>query len=107
MRASGARAGGPKNGSRSRFPELTTSFRGRCFCMGKKIRFGDLVRNSGRPKVVTLWTEPSKDRSFREAIKANKVLTVMQKTATRQTDFGKIGFHENEHAAYMVFPRGL
>jgi len=28
---------------------------------GKTIRFGDLVRESGRPHVATLWVDPEKD----------------------------------------------
>ncbi len=75
--------------------------------MEKKIRFGDLVRNSGRPQSVTLWAEPKKIPSFRKAIKENRVLTLVQSPGTKAKDFGRIGFHEQPHASYLIFPRKL
>jgi|ERR1051326_1219769 hypothetical protein len=74
--------------------------------MGKKIRFGDLVRASGRPEIVTLWTKPTQNRSFIKAVKANRVLTVFQGRGQRR-DSGQIGFHERANALYLVFPRPL
>ena len=71
------------------------------------MRFGDLVRSAGRPQTVTLWTGPKKDRSFNQARRQNRVLTVVQKPTTKHKDFGIIGFHEEPHAPYLVFPRPL
>jgi hypothetical protein len=73
--------------------------------MEKKIRFGELVRHSGRPQVVTLWTEPSQDRRLARAIKENRVLTVIQEHGTR--DYGLAGLQEHPHAIYVIFPRPL
>ena len=75
--------------------------------MEKKTRFGDLVRESGRPQPFTLWTDPKHDRSFSQAVKANRVLTVIQEPGSKHKDFGIIGFHEQPHASYLVFPRSL
>lgn len=50
--------------------------------MEKQVRFGDLVRNSGRPQVLTLWTAPEKDRTASRALKENRVLTVMEPPGT-------------------------
>jgi hypothetical protein len=36
---------------------------------GKKIRFSAVVKNSGRPTQVTLWTDPAKDPGFKKAIR--------------------------------------
>jgi hypothetical protein len=74
--------------------------------MEKRIRFGDLVRNSGRPRVVTLWTEPKKQKGFAKAIRENRVLTVVQKLHN-QKDYGLIKFDEEAPALYLVFPRPL
>ena len=74
--------------------------------MEKKIRFGDLVRTSGRPQVVTLWTEPKKDKQFTRAMKENRVLTVFHQSSNRK-DYGRIGFDSNGPASYLVFPRAL
>jgi len=51
--------------------------------MGKTVRFGDLVRESGRPEVVTLRVDPKKDPSFSKAIKENRVLTVLTEVRRR------------------------
>jgi hypothetical protein len=73
--------------------------------MEKKLRFGDLVRNSGRPQVVTLWTDPRKDRGFTKAIKEDRVLTVLRQPGKR--DYGVVGFDRHPQATYIVFPRSL
>ncbi len=75
--------------------------------MEKRTRFGDLVRASGRPQPFTLWTDPKEDRSFSQAVKGNRVLTVIQEPGSKHRDFGIIGFHEQPHASYLVFPRAL
>ncbi len=75
--------------------------------MEKRTRFGDLVRESGRPQPFTLWTDPKRDHSFTQAIKHNRVLTVIQEPGSKHRDFGIIGFHEQPHASYLVFPRAL
>jgi len=59
--------------------------------MEKKLRFGDLVRNSGRPQPLTLWTKPEESRVFTRAIKENRVLTVIQEPG--KTDCGAIRFY--------------
>jgi len=73
--------------------------------MGTKIRFGDLVRKSGRPEIVTLWTKPNENPSFRNALKSNRVLTVIQ--GDKKRDFGQIGYHPGTQSLYLVFPRPL
>jgi hypothetical protein len=75
--------------------------------MEKKIRFGDLVRNSGRPQPMTLWTDPKNDKSFSKAVKENRIVTVIEDPASKRKGFGQIGFHAQPHAFYLVFPRSL
>jgi len=75
--------------------------------MDKKIRLGDLVRNSGRPQAVTLWSDPKEDRTFSKAVKENRVVTVIQDPTSKRKPSGEIGFHERQHAFYLVFPRPL
>ncbi len=75
--------------------------------MEKNIRFGDLVRKSGRPQAVTLWTDPNKDRALSQAVRQNRVLTVLTHSLTKRADFGLVGFHERPKALYLVFPRPL
>jgi len=74
--------------------------------MPKVIRFGDLVRQSGRPDVVLLWEGPKPTPPFARALKQNRVLTVFQ-PPTGKKDFGRVGFHRDRHASYLVFPRRL
>src|SRR5689334_10923821 len=75
--------------------------------MGKTIRFGELARGSGRPQVVTLWVEPKKDRNFSKAIDENRVLTVLTDPGSHRKEYGRIGFHQQEGAIYLVFPKEL
>jgi len=75
--------------------------------MGKTIRFGDLVRESGRPHVATLWVDPEKDPSFSKAIRENRILTVHADPASRKKEYGEIGFQREQGATYLVFPRPL
>jgi len=71
----------------------------------KTIRFGDLVRGSGRPRTVTLWTKPEDDASLTGAIKKNRVLTVVQESGKK--DHGFVGFKVLPGALYLEFPRPL
>jgi len=71
----------------------------------KTIRFGDLVRGSGRPRTVTLWTKPEDDPSLTGAIKKNRVLTVVQESGKK--DHGFVGFKLLPGALYLEFPKPL
>src|SRR6185436_5326231 len=73
----------------------------------KKIRFGELVRSSGRPKMLTLWTAPAKHKELNQAIRDNRVLTVHRSSVGNKRDVGEIGFHQKQDAFYLVFPRRL
>ena len=73
--------------------------------MGKTIRFSDLVHNSGRPQFVTLWTAPEKDARMSHAMKANRVLTVIEEPGQRP--HGLLGLHPGPHSLFLIFPRPL
>jgi len=75
--------------------------------MGKTIRFGDLVRASGRPHLVTLWVDPKKDPSFSKAIRENRVLTIHTDPTNHKKEYGEIGFHQEHGNVYLVFPESL
>ena len=42
----------------------------------KKIRFGDLVREAGRPTTIELWTAPEKNKDLQRAIRTNRVIFI-------------------------------
>lgn len=73
--------------------------------MSKTVRFGDLVRNSGRPQFITLWTAPEKDSRVSGALKENRVLTVLEEPGQRP--YGQLGLHPGPHSLFLVFPRPL
>jgi hypothetical protein len=75
--------------------------------MEKTMRFGDLVRVSGRPEAVTLWADPKKDRSFSKAVRENRVLTINEDPRSTKKEYGQIGFHRSHNATYFLFPRPL
>jgi hypothetical protein len=71
-----------------------------------KILFRNLVRRSGKPEPKSLWSDPKKDPSFIKAVRENRVLTVVQEPKTK-SDFGRIGFHQQPHATFFIFPKPL
>ena len=71
------------------------------------MRFSELVKTSGKPEVVALWTDPKNDPRFLQAVKQNRVLTVIQEPRSKKADFAEIGFHRLPHASYFVFPKPL
>ena len=73
----------------------------------KEVRFRKLVDTAGKPEIVSLWMDPKRDRGFMKAIKEHRVLTVIQEPRTHKKQFGKLGFHEDPHASYLVFPKPL
>jgi hypothetical protein len=73
----------------------------------KQIRFGDLVRNSGRPHTLTLWTAPEKNAELQTAIRSNRVLSVQQPNVGTKRDFGTVGFHSGDRTSYLIFPQSL
>lgn len=75
--------------------------------MPKTIRFTELVKKSGKPQTVALWTKPKDNPSFLKAVRENRVLTVIQKPTGTQKDFAVIGFAQERFALYMVFPKSL
>ena len=73
----------------------------------KSIRFSELIKTSGKPHVVTLWTEPTKDRALMEATKENRVLTIHQEPTHKKADVAQIGFYKGPHSSYLIFPKPL
>jgi hypothetical protein len=73
----------------------------------KTIRFGDLVRQAGRPTTIELWIPPDRNKELQRAIRANRVLTVKHRNTGNQRDKGTIGFHQQREAIYLIFPRAL
>lgn len=73
----------------------------------KIIRFSELVKRSGKPESVTLWTKPRANPSFMKAVRENRVLTIVQQTTGTKKERGQIGFHEQHAAIYLVFPKPL
>jgi hypothetical protein len=71
------------------------------------IRFRDLVKAAGSPEPKSLWTDPKKDRGFMQAVKQNRVMTVVQEPSSKKKDHGEVGFHQQPHATYFVFPKLL
>jgi hypothetical protein len=71
------------------------------------IRFSELVKKSGQPQSITLWSDPKRDPSFQKAIKQNRVLTVKQETVGNKKDVGAIGFRREQNVSYLIFPKSL
>ena len=73
--------------------------------MAKNLRFTELVKKSGQPVTVTLWTRPEANSDLQKAIRQNRVLTIIKNP--QKKDFGLIGFEQHQSALYLVFPKPL
>jgi hypothetical protein len=73
----------------------------------KTARFANVVKEAGAPEAYLLWASPKKDRVFQRAVKEQRVLTVHQENVGTRKDYGRVGFHEEPHAQYLVFPKTL
>lgn len=73
----------------------------------KNVRFAQVVEKSGAPEPYLVLMDPKKDRTLRVAVKAQRVMTVMQETVGAKADRGEVGFHPGPHRQFLVFPKSL
>jgi hypothetical protein len=73
----------------------------------KTARFSDLVKKAGPPDSYLLWSSPKTDRVFQRAVKENRILTIHQENVGTKKDYGRVGFHEEPNAQFLMFPKSL
>lgn len=73
----------------------------------KSVRFSQVVAKCGRPETLLLLMDPKKDRALQAAVKAQRVMTVMQSPVRTKTDWGEAGFHPGSQRQYLLFPKSL
>ncbi|MFL6584028.1 MAG: hypothetical protein ACJ8KU_05880 [Chthoniobacterales bacterium] len=71
----------------------------------KTVRFADVVGRAGQPEVYTLWQKPATDRHFQSLIKNVRIMTI--RPSPTGTEFGEVGFHQQQGARYFAFPKSL
>lgn len=71
------------------------------------VRFTKIVEAVGKPEVVSLWTNPERDKNFMTAVRQNRVMSVKQETVGSAKDFGVVGFLREKNVSYLVFPKSL
>jgi hypothetical protein len=70
-------------------------------------RLEQLIKASGQPEAVTLWTKPEDNPQFMRAVKERRVLTVLQQNVGTKKDYGLVGFFPKDLAAFWIFPKPL
>lgn len=73
----------------------------------KTARFADVVKQAGAPSPYQLWLDAKKDRTFQRAVAEHRVMTIHQENVGTKKDYGIVGFREEPHAQYLLFPRSL
>ncbi len=73
----------------------------------KSVRFSQVVAKCGRPETLLLLMDPKKDRALQAAVKAQRVMTLMQASVRTKTDWGEAGFHPGNQRQYLLFPKSL
>jgi len=71
----------------------------------KTQRFADVVAETGKPEVYTLWQKPAQDRHLQSEIKNNRVMTILKTDSG--SEFGMVGFKESKGVSYLIFPKSL
>jgi hypothetical protein len=71
------------------------------------IRFAELVKTSGRPQILTLWSSPGRDVELAKAIHDNRVVTLKQVNVGTKKDFGLVGFFKQRQSAFLIFPKPI
>ncbi|HWN94930.1 MAG TPA: hypothetical protein VNT99_07850 [Methylomirabilota bacterium] len=88
-------------------PEVETTVAGRGAPNTETARFTAVVARAGKPKVYLPLFDPKKDRAFMRAVKESRVLSIRQEPTAKSKDFAVVGFDEQHHNTYLVFPKPL
>ncbi len=70
-------------------------------------RFAQIVQEVGNPEPYTLWESPEKDPQFSQAMRENRLITVLQEPVGHKKDYGLVGYHKTANASYLIFPGSL
>ena len=73
----------------------------------KTARFADVVKECGAPRVITLWQDPKNDKSFQQAVRDQRVMSVHQTTVGARKDFAEVVFLQGPNLSYLIFPKPL
>lgn len=73
----------------------------------KTARFAEIVKEAGAPETYLLWVPPEKDKVFQRALKEHRVMTVHQENVGTKKDYGSVGFTQEAHAEYLIFPKSV
>jgi hypothetical protein len=73
----------------------------------KSARFATIVEKCGKPEAYLLLMDPAKDRTFQAAVKAQRVMTVLQEAVGTKTDRGEIGYQPGRNRQFLIFPKSL
>jgi hypothetical protein len=67
--------------------------------MSKNLRFAEILKNCVQPETLTLWTKGEANAGLQNAIRQNRVLTILKNS--HKKDFGLIGFEQHPSALYL------
>ena len=73
----------------------------------KPVRFSTLVEQSGKPDVHVLLVAPESDEVLQKAIKGRRIVSLKQEPTSTRKDFGIVGFLNEKHVSYLIFPKAL
>jgi hypothetical protein len=73
----------------------------------KTARFATVVEKSGEPETYLALLDPAKDRTLQAAIKAHRVMTVIQNSGGNAADHGIVGFEKGTNRQFLIFPKSV
>lgn len=76
---------------------------------GKIVRFTQVVKRCGRPRVHILWAAPEKDPELKRARESQRMMMVTPRTPGAKAEVGSIGFDPAaaRGAQLLIFPKSL
>ena len=73
----------------------------------KTARFAEIIKECGAPEVLTLWSDPERDKDFQRALRADRIMSVHQTVVGSKKDFGQVGFLKGPSMTYLLFPKSI
>ena len=73
----------------------------------KTVRWSEVFKKTGTPKIHLLLMEAKKDAEFQKALESQRIMTLHQPTESNRTDYGEVGYHAGKNGQFIIFPKSL
>ena len=68
----------------------------------KTVRWSEVLKKTGTPKIHLLLMEVKKDAEFQKALESQRIMTLHQPTESNRTDYGEVGYHAGKNGQFII-----